>query len=556
METSDKGTMGASLTPGGEASEPRLRVLVLGDFSGAGGPEQTAARVDRSTFQELLGSLGPRLSFEVEDHLSGRSTPLRVEFAISELRDFTPAAIVQRVPALARATEVVASLSEASDPEARLAPVQEMEALCHAVRTSQAPPAAPPTDGSQDGAVGRILDMVDLPGEGEPVRTAAVAALDSFVSKVGSQRKTATRERTPTQADLLLGRQLDAILHHPELQRAEATWRGLKLLVDRTDFRKGIQLELLDARRETLADAFHQGVFLPEVEDFGQLPLALVVLDHPLTNSPGDLGLLETIGPEAEQIQAPVLFSVGTDFFGAQQGGRLPFIDTLLEQAEYTRWSALRDKSWARWLAAATNRFLLRLPHEGESPDALLWGNPVWAVASLVAASFARVGWPTELTGLEGGRIEDLPLPSGRHFPLETLLSQELANDLTAAGFIPLFSPAHSDAAFVLRAPTLHRAPRGGRLSSSLPYQLLAARLATAVLGQRTGLAGKSSPEIQQTLERFASELLADTGGGARAAVAVSEDPDDPSRLVVSLDLRTGRRVLGGARVELGFGVS
>lgn len=38
--------------------------------------------------------------------------------------------------------------------------------------------------------------------------------------------------------DRLLGKQMDAILHHPDFQALESAWRGLKLLVDRTDFRK------------------------------------------------------------------------------------------------------------------------------------------------------------------------------------------------------------------------------------------------------------------------------------------------------------------------------
>jgi type VI secretion system protein ImpC len=37
--------------------------------------------------------------------------------------------------------------------------------------------------------------------------------------------------------DEQLGRQLNAILHHPAFQALESTWRGLQFLVDRTDFR-------------------------------------------------------------------------------------------------------------------------------------------------------------------------------------------------------------------------------------------------------------------------------------------------------------------------------
>ena len=33
--------------------------------------------------------------------------------------------------------------------------------------------------------------------------------------------------------DAMLGRQVDAIIHHPRFQRLEASWRGLAWLVDR-----------------------------------------------------------------------------------------------------------------------------------------------------------------------------------------------------------------------------------------------------------------------------------------------------------------------------------
>ncbi|WP_232439017.1 type VI secretion system contractile sheath domain-containing protein, partial [Burkholderia ubonensis] len=52
--------------------------------------------------------------------------------------------------------------------------------------------------------------------------------------------------------DEQLGRQLDAILHHPAFQALESTWRGLQFLVDRTDFRQNVKIEVLDVSKEAL----------------------------------------------------------------------------------------------------------------------------------------------------------------------------------------------------------------------------------------------------------------------------------------------------------------
>ncbi|MFZ0449108.1 MAG: type VI secretion system contractile sheath large subunit, partial [Desulfatiglandaceae bacterium] len=43
--------------------------------------------------------------------------------------------------------------------------------------------------------------------------------------------------------DKKLSLQLDAVMHHPEVQKLESAWRSLKFFVDRTDFRENIKLE-------------------------------------------------------------------------------------------------------------------------------------------------------------------------------------------------------------------------------------------------------------------------------------------------------------------------
>ena len=59
-----------------------------------------------------------------------------------------------------------------------------------------------------------------------------------------------------SQIDQQLSEQLDAIMHHPEFQSIESAWRGLKFLVDRTDFRRNVRIEVLDASKEALQQDF------------------------------------------------------------------------------------------------------------------------------------------------------------------------------------------------------------------------------------------------------------------------------------------------------------
>jgi type VI secretion system protein ImpC len=426
----------------------------------------------------------------------------------------------------------------------------------------------------KDDAVGRILDLVDAPDHQPAVP--AVSAVSQFVSNVAAGRRTAPVPSGAAEAvrfaEQAYMAQLDEVLSHPEFQDTEATWRGLKFLVDRTDFRKGVYLEVLDTGRADLAETFHERVFVPEYEGLTRTPLSLAVACFELGNTPGDIDLLDTLGREAEEIQAPVLFSVGRGFFGPtaeDEGGGLPSPRTLILSTAYLPWRALCEKEHARWLAAAVNRFVLRTPHaetrgqetqRDSSPGrrGSLFGSPVWVVARCIAASRARSGWPTECMGFHNGAVDNLqPIPP-HHVPLEMALSQEVAEDLVNLGFMPLIATPHSDSAYVLYAPSLHQ-PREGkapRLQLSLPYQLLAATLARAILDRKAELtAGKSPEEIQQALELFLSEFVVNTGPGAGVAAKVTEDREDASRLNVALQVLTGDGVLGGARIEFGFGV-
>ena len=62
--------------------------------------------------------------------------------------------------------------------------------------------------------------------------------------------------RMIAEIDTKLSRQMDESLHHPEFQALESAWRGLQLLVDRTDFRKNMKIELLNVARQDLLDDF------------------------------------------------------------------------------------------------------------------------------------------------------------------------------------------------------------------------------------------------------------------------------------------------------------
>lgn len=586
-------------------------MLVLGDFGGA--PDAAAPRtLDKDDIAEFLKSCAEELSVEVPNRLADEPARLEVRLRVSALEDFTPAGLARQLPFLASGLRLRDRLKDLARGEITLAALEAEAAgtagggafaealrLCreaHAPgsgpgatpkRASAEPRAAP--GGPRDDAIDRILGIVS--GASDPEADArAERALERFVSEAtaGNRRRRAPAgvARAIALSERVLGAQIDEILHHPLVQEREALWRGLTFLVRRADFRAGIAVEVLNAPRDRVLDVLREHVLVAEAEGVSDAPIALLVAAFEIVNRPADLDWLQALGEAGERLQAPVLVAAGPGFFGLDSGaaaGELPYVGGLLGQPQFAKWRALRDKEASRWLCIAFNRFLLRPPHGAERRRSLglsesvdrhedyLWGDPVWAVASLIAASVARCGWPTEMTGAVDGRIEGLDLYAadrgpGRpmQIPLAAAIPDRLAEDLAEAGITALTCRPERDSAYVMRAPTLHRpevygdtrATAASRAMARLPYQLLAARIAAKVARNRASLtAGKGPEEIGWALERFLWELVAGTGAGAAVEVGVARDAARAGRPVAEIRLRTGAAVLNGAEVALTFPV-
>lgn len=614
QDQNSMGGIGFSFNVGSppEQTLPPLRLLVVGDFVRHGQRSQGPPRaVDRETFASVLAGLGCRLKLPLPNLLGKKPDVLHLDLAIGSLQDLTPAALATQVEELRRVKRLAEGLWACARGKAApeslqplladcagfdaLAPVFEaVEAALDGDRPAGGPgprpaPAQKPASGGgdKDAALDRILGMVDVGqngGEASPEQTQAQAAgaVNALVGgilgrsgKASVPKGPAGLRRAAEALEQALGRQVDALLHHPKLQRLEASLRGLKFLVDRTDFRKGLQLQLLDLPKEGLLEGFEQRVYQAEMAGYSDQPLTLVLLDYAFENGPADQALLQGLAELGEGLQVPLLAGIGLDFFELEPGPApqtRAYLGNLLEEPQYVKWNALRDKACARWLGVCFNRVLLRLPYRAGRRGALavdegtpeardfLWGSAVWAVGALVAGSFQRVGWPTEITGNDDGALEDLPMRelsdrAGRTLQLsvEAFLPDELCADLARAGIITLCAPLQGDRAVVFRAPMLHRPAysqneakaRAARRMSTLPYQLLASRVADLLGRNKARLTGGASPQAAgQALQAFLQGIVAGTGPGAASKVELRQGDD--GTLLADLELRTGRNVMGG----------
>jgi len=324
--------------------------------------------------------------------------------------------------------------------------------------------------------------------------------------------------------DRLLSLQLDEIVHHQDFQQLESSWRGLKFLVDRTDFRKNIKLELLQVSKdellqdfedspETVQSGLYKHIYVQEYDQAGGEPIGAVIGNYHFGRSPQDIALLQNIAKVSAACHAPFLSSVDAAFFGLDDTRKLqhkPDKKAIFESVEYIKWNSFRKTEDARYLGLTFPQFLTRLPYgpettpvkafnyvedvKGTDHHKYVWGNSAFALATNLTRSFAQNGWCVQIRGPEsGGTVENLPIhlfdaggnkeakvPSEFYIPdTDELAYAEL-------GLIPLVSYKNRDYAVFFSAQSVQEpqkyntaeATANSRISARLPYIFLVSRLA------------------------------------------------------------------------------
>lgn len=327
--------------------------------------------------------------------------------------------------------------------------------------------------------------------------------------------------------DKKLSLQVDAILHHPEVQRLESAWRSLKFLVDRTDFRENVKLEIVNVSKGELLEDFedspevvksglYKTVYTAEYGQFGGQPYAAMIGNYDFGPGPQDMKLLQYVASVATMAHAPFVAAAGPQFFGLDKFSGLPNLKDLksiFEGPQYIKWQSFRQSEDARYVGLTLPRFLLRLPYGPEtqpvkafnyredvsaSHENYLWGNTAFAFASRLTDSFAKFRWCANIIGpMGGGAVEDLPLHQFEamgavqtKIPTEVLVSERREFELAEEGFIGLTMRKGSDNAAFFSANSVQKPKYFGiskegkdaelnyKLGLQLPYMFVINRLA------------------------------------------------------------------------------
>ena len=360
-------------------------------------------------------------------------------------------------------------------------------------------------------------------------RTGVAALISHFIEPDVSVDKIskAMIDAMIAEIDQRISLQVDAILHAPLFRKLEAAWRSLYFLVDRTDFRENIRLELLNVSKDELLQDFedspeitksglYKTVYTAEYGQFGGHPYGNIIANYEFDPGPQDMKLLQYVSNVSAMAHAPFIAAAGPAFFGLDSFGslaNLKDLKSIFEGPRYIKWQSFRESENARYIALTVPRFLVRLPYDpdtqpaktfyykenvSDSSENYLWGNPAFVFATRLTDSFAQYRWCSNIIGpLGGGTVDGLPLHQfssmgtlQSKIPTEVLISDRLEFELAEEGFISLALRKDHDTLCFFSANSVQKPKYFGtgpenteaalnyKLGSQLPYMFAANRLA------------------------------------------------------------------------------
>lgn len=292
-------------------------------------------------------------------------------------------------------------------------------------------------------------------------------------------------QRIVAHIDELISQQVNAILHHPRLQRLEASWRGVQMLVEQIELQDEssdklrVEVRLLSLPwRELEQDLrgaleFDQSrvfdrIYSDEFDMPGGTPYGLLIGDYEIQQRPDHLWVLESVAQVAAAAFAPFVTAADPSLFGIEDFGQLTQPRNLQDwfaQPEFIRWREFRKSDDARFVGLVLPRIQMRLPYgddvqrndgfvfqeEIDSPESRLWGNAAYSLGAVAIRAFQSSSWLAEIVGVRqgeaaGGLVDCLPVedfetdavgiaPKGS---TEVLLNEFQDRELSQLGFVPL----------------------------------------------------------------------------------------------------------------------
>ena len=423
-------------------------------------------------------------------------------------------------------------------------------------------PAAATEQVAEQGLLDQIVEQGKV-GTDAATRERGKSLVKEFINQVLEGQVTISKDTEAminarvAQIDHLVSIQLNEILHHPQFQKLEGSWRGLKYLLSQSETSPMLKIRVMNVSKKDLlrdlqrAAEFDQSALFKKIyeEEFGVFggdPFAAIVGDYEFGKHPEDLELLEKVSNVAAAAHAPFLTAAASQLMNMESFTQLDQprdIAKIFDTTEFAKWKGFRQSDDSRYVGLCVPHVLMRLPYgrdtapvdafnyeegvDGTDHSKYLWGNAAYAMGARLTNAFAQYGWCAAIRGVEGGGlVEGLPAHTFRtdegdvalKCPTEIAITDRREKELADQGLIPLVHCKGTDKAAFFSVQSTNKpklydsdaANANARLSAQLPYIMATCRFAHYLKAMMRDKIGSftSREEIQKFLNRWISQYI------------------------------------------------
>jgi type VI secretion system protein ImpC len=403
-----------------------------------------------------------------------------------------------------------------------------------------------------------------------------------------SENLSATLDARIAELDHLISEQLSAVMHAPEFQKLEASWRGLEYLSKQTSTSSTLKIKVFNTAKKDLvkdfksAIDFDQSVLFKKVYEeefgtFGGSPFGALIGDFEIGRQPEDMYFIDQMSHVAAAAHAPFIAGSSPELFGLEAFtdlGKPRDLGKVFDTVEYAKWKSFREGEDSRYVGLTLPHFLGRLPYhpkdgtptegfnyvedvDGTDHSKYLWVNASYAFAARLTDAFDMFGWCAAIRGVEGGGlVEDLPTHTFKtddgevalKCPTEIAITDRREKELSDLGFIPLVHCKGTDYAAFFGAQSTQKAKKyntdaanaNSSLSSQLQYIFAVSRIAHYLKAMMRDKIGSfaSAGNVESYLNNWIAQyVLLDDGASQEAkaqfplreaSIQVSEVPGRP----------------------------
>jgi type VI secretion system protein ImpC len=387
--------------------------------------------------------------------------------------------------------------------------------------------------------------------------------------------------------DELISVQLNEVMHAPEFQKLEGSWRGLQYLTTNTETSTMLKIKVFNiSKKDILKDftkqndweqaAIFRKIYEEEYGTLGGQPYGCLIGDYEITRHPEDIQLLTNMANVGAAAHAPFLAAASPSLFNwesfTELGGPRD-VAKIFDNDAYVAWKDFRKSDDSKYVGLCMPHILMRLPYgkdtspveefdyeekvDGRDHKKYLWGNAAFALGARITNAFAMHEWCAAIRGVEGGGlVEGLPAHTFQtddgdqtvKCPTEIAITDRREAELSKLGFIPLCYYKGTTNAVFMATQSANQATQylnadanaNARLSSQLQYIFAVSRFAHFLKGMMRDKIGSfmSREQCQKflnewiknyvLLDDFASQDAKSKFPLRDAQIEVSEDPAKP----------------------------